>query len=73
MNNILDLTKPENQQFIASVIAALCEDGPITIELQDIEKFWCGEIQRLQYDMVSDLEGRVGFVTFSLKDKNEHT
>ena len=69
MNNLLDLSKEENQQFIASVIAVLCENSPITIRLEDIQPYWCGEIARLQYDMISDNDGKTGVVTFSLKDK----
>lgn len=67
MNNILDLTNEYNQLFIASVIAVLCEASPITISIQDIRKYFMGDVQRLQYDMVSD--GKTGSITFSLKEK----
>ena len=69
MNNILDLSKKENQQFIASIIAVLCENHPITIRIEDVEKYWYGEIQRLQYDMVMDVGSNTGSITFSLKDE----
>ena len=67
MNNILDLSKEENQRFIASVICVLCEQSPITIDLRDIGRYWDGEIKNLQYDMATDLEGKSGSITFSLK------
>ena len=67
MNNILDLSDEYNQRFIASVICVLCEKAPLTIELSDIEKYWSGEIKRLQYDMVSDVRMLKGTITFSLK------
>ena len=69
MNSILDLSSESNQLFVASVLAVLCESSPITISLQDIEKYWRGDIKRLQYDMVADAEGKTGSITFSLKDK----
>ena len=66
INNLLDLSDENNQRFIASVICTLC---PITVNLQDVEKFWSGEIERLQYDLKADVEGKTGTITFSLKDK----
>lgn len=49
MNNILDPNGDSNNfLFLASVIAVLCEDGPITLSLSDIERFWKSDIQRLQ-------------------------
>lgn len=67
MNNLLDLSKEENQRFIASVICVLCEQSPITIDLRDIERYWNGDIQNLQYDMAKDVETKLGSITFSLK------
>lgn len=69
MNNILDGTNPENFLFLASVIAVLCENSPITIDLRDIEKYWNGGIRKLQYDMARDAGGKQGSITFSLKEK----
>jgi hypothetical protein len=71
-NNLLNLRDERNQLFIASVIAVLCEQAPITIRLKDIEKYWSREIQRLQYDMILDVDN--GTITFNLKEKtNEHS
>jgi len=67
MNNVLDLTQEFNQLFIASVICVLCEQESIEIDLQDIEKYWQGEVSRLQYDMKVDIQGKSGTITFSLK------
>lgn len=66
LNNILTYSE-KNFLFLASVIAVLCEGSPITIDLKDIEGFWAGEIQRLQYDLV--FENKQGCITFSLKEK----
>lgn len=64
-NNLLDLSDEKNQLFIACVVCVLCEQSPITINLDDIRKYWMGEIKNLQYDMASD--GKSGSITFSLK------
>lgn len=69
MNNILDANDKTNHLFLSSVIAVLCENFPITIRLEDIEKFWNGEIVRLQYDMIYDVDKKQGSITFSLKEK----
>lgn len=68
MNNLLDLSTEGNQRFIASVLCVLCERNPITLDLRDIEKYWNGEIGRLQYDLVADEDAKEGSITFSLKD-----
>ena len=65
-NNFLDLSDKNNQLFIASILCTLC---PITIDLQDIEKFWYGDVSRLHYDLKADTEGKTGTITFTLKDK----
>ena len=71
MNNILDKNGEHNFLFLASVIAVLCENSPVTIDLKDIEKYWSGEIARLQYDMVSSATEKQGSITFSLKKREE--
>ena len=68
MNNLLDLSDDKNQLFIASVIAVLCENGPIKLNLKDIEKYWNGDIQRLQYDLFANTNVKEGTITFSLKE-----
>lgn len=67
MNNILSPSE-NNHLFLASVIAVLCEKSPITLDLRDIEKFWSGQIIRLQYNLEADEKGQRGSITFSLKD-----
>lgn len=67
MNNLLDPKIENNFLFLASVIAVMCETSPITIDLKDIERYWKGDIARLQYDLVY-WQGQ-GSITFSLKDK----
>lgn len=67
-NNLLDLSKELNQLFIASVIAVLCEQSPITLDLRDVERYWRGEIKRLRYDLVT--QNGSGSITFSLRDKD---
>lgn len=67
MNNLLNPENKDNFLFLASCIAVLCEQSPITLNLSDVERFWVRDIQRLKYDMVS--EGKSGSITFSLKDK----
>lgn len=69
MNNLLDKNGENNFLFLASVIAVLCEQSPVTVNLKDIEKFWKGEIQRLQYDLIADVDTKNGIVIFSLKEK----
>jgi hypothetical protein len=69
MNNILDMTNEYNQLFIASVIAVLCESSPITLELKDIERYWSGDIKRLQYDLVANEQEQSGHITFSLREE----
>ena len=69
MNNLLDGSKEHNFLFLASVIAVLCKEEPITVELKDVEEFWYGEIARLQYDLVADMNTKTGHITFSLKEK----
>lgn len=71
MNNLLDLSDEGNQRFIGSVLCVLCKDSPLTLDLLDIEKFWNGDVIKLQYDLRADVEGKTGTVTFSLKDTNE--
>lgn len=67
--NLLDPQREHNFLFIASVIAVLCENSPITVSLADIEKYWDGDISRLQYDMAVNANVKDGVITFSLKDK----
>ena len=68
MNNILNPHGNDNNfLFLASVIAHLCEEGPVTMDLVDIEKFWTGDITRLQYDIYDTKK-----ITFSLKSKEEN-
>lgn len=70
LNNLLDSRGSEhNFLFIASVIAVLCERSPITLDLRDVEKYWNGDISRLQYNLVYDGKQQEGSVTFSLKEK----
>lgn len=71
MNNILDSKNEHNFLFLASVIAVLCEASPITLNLKDVEKYWKGEIRRLQYDLVCDTNVQQGSITFSLKIKDD--
>ena len=69
-NNILDPKgSPNNFLFLASVIAVLCEDSPLTVRMEDVKRFWDGDISKLQYDMVADLNTKTGVITFSLKEK----
>lgn len=70
MNNILDPSGKYNFLFLASVIAVLCEQSPITLSIDDVERFWAGEIQRLQYDMIASGDGKHGAITFSLKPQS---
>jgi hypothetical protein len=70
MNNILDPNGEHNFLFLASVIAVLCEASPITVQLSDVERYWKGGIERLQYDMVADVGSKQGVITFSLKNKD---
>ena len=52
-NNILDPNGDENNfLFLASVVAVLCESGPITVSLSDVKKYWKSEIRRLHYNLV---------------------
>jgi hypothetical protein len=69
LNNILDSKNEHNFLFLASVIAVLCENSPVTLDLQDVEHYWSGDIQRLQYDLCADEKGQQGSITFSLKPK----
>ena len=62
--NLLDLSDERSQLFIASCLAVLCESYPIRISLKDVQKYWNGEIRRLQYDMIPDINS--GSITFSL-------
>lgn len=68
-NNLLDQNGEHNFLFLASVIASLCEKGHLTVNLSDIERFWGGDIIRLQYNIVCDIEKKAGHIVFSLKEK----
>lgn len=69
MNNLLDPNVEHNFLFLASVIAVLCETSPITVDLKDVERYWKGDIARLQYDLVANVNVTQGAITFSLKEK----
>ena len=69
MNNLLDSGAENNFLFLASVIAVLCETSPITLDLKDVERYWKGDIAKLQYDLVVNSDVRQGSITFSLKEK----
>ena len=68
MNNLLDLSKLDNQLFIAGVLYTLCEKGTITLDLEAIGKnLSSGNVRFLSYTMTHnyDKDGVKGSITFS--------